>query len=135
MTGDRLVRTVHPVAIQQPRTRLGQIAVPDLVGVFGHHDTHFLVIARRVEQAQIDPFGMRREQREIDAFAVPGRAQRIGLSGPYPGRSHSRDYPYASSVSIRIPSGGNCNRNDWLCPCIGWGSASTAPALPTPLPP
>ena len=57
--------------------------MPHLVGVFRQHDARLLVLARALEQAQLDLLGMRREQREIDALAVPGRAERIGLTRPH----------------------------------------------------
>ena len=79
----RIERPVDAVAVKQVRPRVRQIAVPDLVGIFRKHDARLLLAAGAVEQAQFDLFGMRRKKREIDAPAVPGRAQRIGTARPH----------------------------------------------------
>ena len=41
----RLVGSVHAIAVDRPRPRIRQIAVPDLVGVFGQFDALELVLA------------------------------------------------------------------------------------------
>ena len=69
-----------------------------------------------VEQAQLDPFCVRREQREIDALAVPGRAQGIRVTRARP---HSRP----SGRSTSVASGGNFRATEWLWPCCGMPSA------------
>ena len=66
MAARRVVGSVDPVAVKLAGPRLGQIAVPDLVGVFGQHDARLLVLPAAIEQAQLDLLGMGREQREID---------------------------------------------------------------------
>jgi len=53
------------------------IAVPDLVGVFGQFDARGLALAGLVEQAELDPCRMRREQREVNPLAVPSGTQRM----------------------------------------------------------
>ncbi|MCY1352256.1 hypothetical protein D9M69_385450 [compost metagenome] len=77
--GVGLEGTVHPVTVDLPRVGIGQVAMPDLVGVFGQVDALQLGFAAGIEQAQLDLGGVGREQREIDPQAVPGGAQRKGM--------------------------------------------------------
>ena len=62
------------------RPRVRQIAMPDLVGTFRQPVARDLMPAR-VEQAQLDFFGVRREHGEVDAKPVPGRTERIAGPG------------------------------------------------------
>jgi hypothetical protein len=80
VTVARLVGAMDAVAVEQPGHGLGQIAVPHLVGVFGQRDAVDLAPAAGVEQAQLDPLGVGGEQREVDARAVPGCAERRGAA-------------------------------------------------------
>ena len=50
--------------------------MPDFVGIFGQIEALDFVLAGLVEDAELDLGGVRREQREIDAEAVPCRAER-----------------------------------------------------------
>src|SRR5712672_188645 len=75
MSSLRFVWTICAIAVGQSRRRIRQIAVPDLVGVFRHCIARDLVPPRRLEQAQVDPFGMCGEHREIDTKPVPGRPE------------------------------------------------------------
>ncbi len=88
-----IVRAVHPISIQQPGPRVRQVAMPYLVGLLAHLHHFDLALALRIEQAQLDTFRVLGEQREIHAFAVPGRSERIRPPGPYrPGRFHSTGF-------------------------------------------
>ena len=78
----RLVGAVDAVAVDGAGPDLGQVAVPDLVGVFGQLDALDLLVAGAVEQADLDLGGVGREEREIGALAVPGRAAREGRAFP-----------------------------------------------------
>ena len=80
MPGIRFVGTVDPIAVDHSRMGVGQIAVPDLIGVFGQFDAFQFLLALAVEQAQLDLGGMRGKQRKVDAQPVPGCAQREGLA-------------------------------------------------------
>ena len=60
----------------RPASGPDTIDVPDLIGVFGQFDALDFLLAGFVEQAQFDFRRVRGKQREIDAFAVPGRAER-----------------------------------------------------------
>jgi hypothetical protein len=68
-----LIRAVHAKAVDRAGADLGHVPVPDLVAVFGKLDALLLGLAGLVEQAQLDLRRLRREQREIDPLAVPGR--------------------------------------------------------------
>ena len=61
----RLVRPVHPIAIHRAGPRFRQEPVPDLVGVFRQIDPADLVLPAIVEQAQLHPRRVGREQREV----------------------------------------------------------------------
>ncbi len=78
----RLVRAVHAIAVQLPRPRLGQVAVPDLVRLLAQRDALQLAPPAAIEQAQLDAFRMLGEQREVDALAVPRSALRKRFTGP-----------------------------------------------------
>jgi hypothetical protein len=57
--------------------------MPNIIGLLGHSDP--LVLnwpIGCVEQAQLDAGGVLREEREIDALAIPGGTQRVGLARP-----------------------------------------------------
>ena len=76
----RLVRAVDAVAIHQARVRIGQVAMVDLVRVFGQLDAFELMLAGGVEQAQLDLGGIGRKQGEVDAQPIPGGAEGKGLA-------------------------------------------------------
>src|SRR5581483_8755086 len=116
----RVVRPVDPKAVPPSRARLGQIAMPHLVGALLERDARPLVVAvRPVEEAELDAGRALGEEREVDARAVPGRAERIGLAGPDP---HARAierlslarparrphrHPSPSGAQIATESGGS----------------------------
>src|SRR5690606_6071174 len=66
-----LVGPVNAIAVDRARAEPFDVAMPDLVGIFGQLDALELPLAVAVEQAQLDLGRMRREQREIDPFTVP----------------------------------------------------------------
>ena len=157
----RIVGAVDAIAVERAGPRVRQVAVPDLVGVFRQHDAVDLALARGVEQAELDLFGVRREQREVDALAVPGGAERIGLPGqPATGRRWRQrartacraatlvdnalrcQVPRSDRRISRSARGSRCRAAaasdaDRMRPAVPrhCGSASTPPALPTLLPP
>ena len=81
----RFVRTGHAIAVQGARPQARDVTVPDLIGVFGQDQPFDLTLARRVEQAEFDLFGMGGEEREIDALAIPVGAERIRFAWPHAG--------------------------------------------------
>ena len=75
------VRPMHTIAVDQAGPCLRQVAVPDVVGLLAQLDALALVAAP-VEQAQLHALGLRREQREVDAMAVPGGTARMRAARP-----------------------------------------------------
>src|SRR5205085_1739475 len=73
-----LVGPMHAKAIESARADLGHPAVPDLVAILGQLDARRLSLAPFVEQADLDLRRVRGEKREVDSFAVPRGALRIG---------------------------------------------------------
>src|SRR5687768_8384032 len=72
-----LVRPVDAIAIELPGHGLVAIHVPDVFGALRQGNALQLAPALAVEQAQLDLFGISREQREIHAAAVPCRTERM----------------------------------------------------------
>jgi hypothetical protein len=84
----RIVGAVDPIAIELAGAHIREVAVPDLVRVFRQRHPVGLALAFRIEEAEFDLLGVRGEQREIDAAAVPGRAKRIGQAWLDPMLNH-----------------------------------------------
>ena len=83
MTGVRRVRTVHAIAVELPGMDVGQVAVPDHVGLLGQRDGQgFDLGVDRVEEAQLHAGRVLGKNREIDPDAVPGCAEGIGSTRP-----------------------------------------------------
>ena len=78
---------VDAVAVQLAWAQVRQVAVPDLVRVLGQRHPRRLAPTAGIEKAQLDPLGVHREQREVDAAAVPVGAERIRRAGPHAGRT------------------------------------------------
>jgi hypothetical protein len=57
--------------------------MPHLVGALGERDALELPPAGIIENAQLDALRVFGEQREVNAFAVPGSAARVRAPGPY----------------------------------------------------
>ena len=76
----RLVRPIDAIAVAQAGPRVGDVAVPDLIGVLGKREPVQLAPAALVEQAELDLFRVRGKEGEVNAFAVPGRAERTRLT-------------------------------------------------------
>ncbi len=133
MTVQRIVGPVNAIAIEQSGAHIGQTAMPYLVRIFGQRQTCDFARSIRIEQAKLDFFRTRREQREIHAVSVIGRAQRIGLSLFEARPGAHRDV--LSGFSTSTPSGGNASEREFAMPCAGRFSLCTAPILPALLPP
>src|SRR5215510_9880714 len=73
-----LVRPMHAIAVDRARPRIGEVAVPDLVGVLRQGDALDLASAVTLEQTELDLGRVGREQREVHAQAIPRRTKRIG---------------------------------------------------------
>jgi len=93
MAGGRLVGPMHPIGVDGAGPRIRQVAVPDLVGVFGQLDAFELALALDVEQAELDLVRVRGKQREIHARSVPGGAERKRAAFAHPRRFLDLDRP------------------------------------------
>ena len=90
-------------AVALARADVGQVAVPAEGGDLGQLDPGLL--ARLVEQAELDPLGHLGEEREVGPGAVVGRAQGIGMS--WDGFSSAREIrsrPASWHDSRNLPS-------------------------------
>jgi hypothetical protein len=127
VAGLRREGAVRAVGVEQAGAGVRQVAVPDLVGPFGQRQAMQLALARRVEQAELDPARMRGEHGEVDARAVPGRAERIGEAGPelHPGTRSKKS----------VASGGRVRLSEQGRPCQEISSAEAPPPLPMSEPP
>src|SRR3954454_19329517 len=76
VAGARIEWPVHTVAIELARPAVGQVPMPDFIREFRKLDAFELLTAALVEQTELDLGGVRREQREVHAEAVPRRAER-----------------------------------------------------------
>src|SRR5260221_12198775 len=90
MTVPRLVRPIDTIAVEGPRPRIRQIAVPDFVGIFRQRNAVDLANTLRIEETELDPLGVRREHGEVDSLAVPRRTERTCLPRPDPPPCHHR---------------------------------------------
>jgi hypothetical protein len=71
------IGAVDAVTVELAGPDVGEVDVPDLVGVLGQRDALDLAPASRVEQAQVHALRILREQGEVDAASVPGGAARM----------------------------------------------------------
>ncbi len=76
----RIVRPVRTQPIDEAghAVRRRQEAVPDVLGALRQREPRQLVLAARVEQAQLDAGRTAGVHGEIHAFAGPGGAERFG---------------------------------------------------------
>ena len=74
--GGRVPRAEHPVRVELARQQAVQITVEDVVGPAGQADRARFVPRARLEQAEIDPGRILREEGEVYAAAVEMRAER-----------------------------------------------------------
>ncbi len=79
-----LVRPVDAIAVVLPCGDVGEMPVPHVAGSLRQRDARELAAVRAVEQAQLDLFGVRGEQREVGPATVDGRAQRMRRAGREP---------------------------------------------------
>src|SRR6516162_3458862 len=88
MPAGRLVRTLNAIAIDRAGMHIRQVAVPDLVGVFGQLEARRLALTGFVEQAELDTRRIGRKQREVRPLAVPGGAKRMRQTFPNQARGN-----------------------------------------------
>ena len=78
----RRIAAVDAVAVQLARPDALQVGVPHVARLLGQRDAGGLFAVDVVEQAQLDAGGVLGEDGEVGALAIPGRAQRVGATGP-----------------------------------------------------
>ncbi len=78
MASVRRIGAVHAVTINRVRADIGEIAVPNLIGIFGEFDAIELLSSGLIKDADLDFGGVRGKDREVGALAVPGSAARVG---------------------------------------------------------
>ena len=78
----RFVGAVNAVTVHRAGLEIGNIAVPNLIGVFGEIDALALDFAFVVEETEFDARRIRGKQREVDALSIPPSAawKRVPLS-------------------------------------------------------
>jgi hypothetical protein len=76
--------TMDPVAVELSGGVVVEVTVPNVLGALGQRDALDLAAAVAVEQAELDPLGAGREQREIRSAPVPGGAQGVRRTGRKP---------------------------------------------------
>src|SRR3954447_7214930 len=76
----RIERPVDAEAVPLPRPDARHVAVPDVVGHLLEPDPVLAAVV--AEQADVDALGLRCEQCEVGALAVPRRAERRRAAGP-----------------------------------------------------
>ena len=143
----RLVRPVHAVAVELARRRVGEVAVPHLIGALGEADLRGLHrVVGRAEEAELHCGGVLGEEGEVHTGAVPGGAQRIGTAGPHAHRhsapsAPSRTYTAAlhgatRTVRVRRSAGrGASSRRLGASFTSGSGSAAAMVRVSRPEPP
>jgi hypothetical protein len=78
-----VVGPVDAVAVNLSGLDVGEVAVPDHVGLLAEYDTGgFFGLADRVKKTEFDLGGVLGEDREVGSGPVPGRALGVGPSGP-----------------------------------------------------
>ena len=78
MAVGRVIRTINAVAVNQPRMRIRQVAVVDLIGVFRQLDALEFDFSGVVENAQLDLGGVGGKQSKVHPQTIPGRTEREG---------------------------------------------------------
>src|SRR5262249_19476841 len=73
-----IVRTVHSISIELAWPHVGEITMPDLVGSLANVDAErFDGVMFAIEETELDTRRVLGGDREVDALAVPGCAERI----------------------------------------------------------
>ncbi len=81
----RLVGPIDPVAVQRAGPHVGQVHVPDVVGLLPHGDGRRRLGRRgAVEKAELHRPRALGKEGEVHPLAVPGGTERMGTSGPDP---------------------------------------------------
>jgi hypothetical protein len=73
----RRVRSMHPKTVHGGGMYVWDVAVPYEVRVLGQRDALHLLVAERIEQANLHFRGICREQVKVRAFTVPNSPMRL----------------------------------------------------------
>jgi hypothetical protein len=76
--GFRLIGPVHPIAVDRASTHVGDVAMPDLIGVLRQFDPFELLLAFVVEEADLYLGGMGGEESKVRALSIPAGASWVG---------------------------------------------------------
>src|SRR5262245_32616237 len=82
-----LVGTVDAIAVELSRAHLVEMHMPDVLRALRHDHACALAGAGRIEQTELDLFGMRGEQREVRPTAIDRCPERMRHPR---GNAHSR---------------------------------------------
>ena len=75
VAGLRFIWPAHPKAVELSRSCLREEDVPHLIGtLFNSNGVRFFLLVGMIKQTQFHSRRIFRKQREIHAFAIPGRA-------------------------------------------------------------
>jgi hypothetical protein len=106
------MRTVHPIPVGLAGPGIGEVGVPDLIPPLYQRDPlGFGLILGSIEQAELDPGPVLREEREVRPLPVPGCAEGTRLSRPDSGQdclsnaalSGGRNSPPDSTLTSSLP--------------------------------
>ena len=88
----RFVWAMHAKAVELTGSRVGEVAVKDLVGAFAQPEAvRFSLLVGCIEETEVDGGSVLGKEGEVDAFSIPGRAERIWLAGPDAERGRNRE--------------------------------------------
>ena len=73
---------MHAIAVELARPHVGQVTVPDQIGLLTQRHTVAFGSRDAVEQTQFDARGMGGKEGEVHSSPIPGGSQRIGATGP-----------------------------------------------------
>src|SRR5262245_5354224 len=73
-----LIGAVDAIAVELSWAHLVEMHMPDILRALWHDHTCVFAGSDRIEQAELDLFGMRGEQREVGASAIGRCPERIG---------------------------------------------------------
>ena len=76
-----LPRAMRTQPVDQPRPGAGEVAMPDVVAARRQREPAQFMRASVVEQAQLDALRVRREDGDVDALAIPVRAEWPRMTG------------------------------------------------------
>src|SRR6185312_15208304 len=125
------------IAVEEAGPGIGEIAVPNLIGVVAQGDAFDFAMTGGIEKTQIDLFRVSGKNRKIHAAAIPCRPEGIILSWTDARRLHRRHFAHTANCGARMrpAKGGTVRLMEDGKPCEPTASVATKPALPIFPPP